>query len=307
MEVLQFNKVSVGPPYYNAVFMPVALGLIFLMGVGPYIPWRKTTAKNIKELFGLPLMLGFGAAALLFIFGIRERYALASMTVVAFVAAAIFIDFRKIALFWGKRDGVNPILGFLSAYKRNPRRIAGLITHIGVLVMIIGITFSSLYQTEKILIMKPGDEVSLKSFQLRMARLYGAVGVNWEGKEALFDIYQEDRIITQMRPQKRFYTVSQTPTTETAIYQTNMGHLFVTIPEVSPDGTWARVRVLHNPLVLLVWYGGGIMGIGGFLNIFRRDRKRSAVSVAPGVTVKKKPSPVLASGRDGIVAQRSES
>jgi len=303
MEVLQFNKVSVGPPYYNAVFMPVALGLIFLMGVGPYIPWRKTTARNIKELFGLPLMLGLGVGVLLFIFGVREEYALASMTVVSFVAAAIFIDFRKIALFWGKRDGVNPFLGFLSAYRRNPRRIAGLITHVGVLVMVVGITVSSLYQTEKILIMKPGDEVSLKTFQLRMARLYSTEGVNWEGKEALFDIYQEDRIITQMRPQKRFYTVSQTPTTETAIYQTYMGHLFVTIPEVSPDGTWARVRVLHNPLVLLVWYGGGIMAIGGFLNIFRRDRKRSIVPVTSGVTAKNVPS--LASGRDGIVSQRT--
>ncbi|MFQ5579604.1 MAG: heme lyase CcmF/NrfE family subunit [Nitrospiria bacterium] len=290
MEVLQFNKVSVGPPYYNAVFMPVALGLIFLMGIGPYIPWRKTTARNIKELFGVPVLSAIGAGALLFIFGVREGYTLASMTVVAFVAAAIFIDFGKIALFWGKRDRVNPFLGFFSAYRRNPRRIAGLITHVGVLVMVVGITFSSIYQTEKVLIMKPGDEVSLKSFQVRMAKLFEAEGVNWAGKEALFDIYQDGRIVTQMHPQKRFYTVSQTPTTETAIYQTKMGHLFVTIPEVSPDGTWARVRVLHNPLVLWVWYGGGIMGVGGFLNIFRRERKGALASVSSGVRAKISPA-----------------
>ncbi|MFQ5598322.1 MAG: heme lyase CcmF/NrfE family subunit [Nitrospiria bacterium] len=289
MEVLEFQKVSVGAPYYNAVFMPVALGLIFLMGVGPYIPWRKSSPENVKKLFGLPLMVSLGITAVFFIFGVRKAYALAALAVVFFVGTAIFIDFNKISAFWAKREKTSRFQGFYSAYRSNPRRITGILIHIGVLVMVIGIIFSSMYQTEKILIMKPGEEVGLKSFQLRMANLYGVKGSNWSGQEALFDIYREGKIITQMRPQKRFYTVSQTPTTETAIYQIKMGHLFVTMPEVAPDGSWARIRVLHNPLVLWVWYGGGIMAVGAFLNIFRRVR-RSRARVADTAEVVQKVS-----------------
>ncbi len=273
MEVLEFQKVSVGAPYYNAVFMPVALGLIFLMGVGPYIPWRKSSSENLKKLFVIPMLFSLGMTGLFFVAGVRKPYALAGLAVVFFVLAAIFLDFNKLASFWAKREKSNRFQGFFSAYRNNPRRITGIIIHIGVLVMVVGIIFSSMYQTEKILIMKPGEEVNLQAFQLRMANLYGVKGVNWTGQEALFDVYKEGQIITQMHPQKRFYTVSQTPTTETAIYQTKMGHLFVTIPEVAPDGSWARVRILHNPLVLWVWYGGGIMAIGAFMNIFRRVRK----------------------------------
>lgn len=275
MEVLEMQKVSVGAPYYNAVFMPVALGLIFLMGVGPYIPWRKSNPENNKKLFKVPLMVSLAAVIIFFVLGIRKPYALTGLAVVFFVLTAIFTDFNKVSAFWAKREKVNRLKGFLYAYKGNPRRITGIIIHLGVLVMVVGIIFSSMYQSEKILIMKPGDEVTLKSFRFRMSNLYGVKGVNWEGKEALVDVYQDGKIIAQMHPQKRFYTVSQTPTTETAIHQLYMGHLFVTIPEVAPDGSWARVRILHNPLVLWVWYGGAIMAIGAFMNIFRRVRRRT--------------------------------
>jgi cytochrome c-type biogenesis protein CcmF len=274
MEVLRFKKVSVGPPYYNTVFMPVALGLIFLMGVGPYIPWRKASIQNLRELFVTPLVIASMGLGIFLISGIRSGYALAGLGVICFVGAAIVLDFAKIASFWAKRDQVSRVQGFVSAYRKNPRRMAGILTHIGVLVMMIGIIFSTIYQTEKVLIMKPGDEVQLDSYKFKMVNLYGAEGVNWAGQEALFYIYRGETLIAQLRPQKRFYSVSQTPTTETAIHQINTGHLFLTIPEVSPDGTWARVRALHNPLVLWVWYGGGIMGLGVILNIFRGGRKR---------------------------------
>lgn len=284
MEVLELQKVSVGAPYYNAVFMPVALGLIFLMGVGPYIPWRKSTPKNIQKLFGLPLLIALGALPLIYILGVRKPYALAGLGVVIFVLSMITIDFNKIATFWSKRQKVNRAQGLVEAYRGNPRRISGIIIHLGVIIMVIGIIFSSMYQAEKILIMKPGEEVTIKSFRFRMASLYGVEGINWGGKEALFDVYEEGKIIAQMNPQKRFYTVSQTPTTETAIYQIRMGHLFVTIPEVAPDGTWARVRILHNPLVTWVWAGGVMMAVGAFMNILRKTRrKRSPASESTGL------------------------
>ncbi len=304
MEALQFQKVSVGPPYYNTVFMPVALGLVFLMGIGPYIPWRKASPGNLKELFFAPGLIAAGTLALLLIVGMRSSYALAGLTLVAFVGAAIFIDFVKVSSFWAKRNQTSPLQGFLTAYKKSPKRISGIITHIGVLVMIIGIIFSTLYQTEKVLILKPGEEVGLGSYRAKLIRLYGVEGGNWAGQEALFNLYKGETLIAQLRPQKRIYTVSQTPTTETAIHQVYMGHLFFTIPEVAPDGSWARVRALHNPLVLWVWYGGAIMGIGAILNIFRRSPKRVSAGESE-VTTKGKIVPVPRPAREGVLQHRS--
>ncbi|HZR45279.1 MAG TPA: cytochrome c-type biogenesis CcmF C-terminal domain-containing protein, partial [Candidatus Manganitrophaceae bacterium] len=260
--------------------------------------------QNLKELFLMPLVIAFMGLGIFLVAGIRNSYALAGLAVICFVGAAIFFDFAKIASFWAKRDQVSHVQGFVSAYRKNPRRMAGIITHIGVLVMMIGIIFSTIYQTEKVLIMKPGDEVQLDSYKFKMINLYGAEGVNWSGQEALFYVYRGDTMIAQLRPQKRFYTVSQTPTTETAIHQINTGHLFLTIPEVSPDGTWARVRALHNPLVLWVWYGGGIMGLGVILNIFRGGRKKAMeprpAAASPEVVVS-----MPGTSREGVLQAQS--
>jgi len=91
-------------------------------------------------------------------------------------------------------------------------------------------------------------------------------------QEGVFEVYEGDTLLTTLRPQKRVYDASQTPTTESAIYAKNMGHIFLTMPDVSPDGV-AVARGVINPLILWVWGGGGIMGLGVLLNIFR-PRKR---------------------------------
>jgi len=213
--------------------------------------------------------------------GIRDAYALAGLWVVVFVIVAIVLDFNQIATFWAGHDGVSRLRGLGVAYRKNPRRMAGIITHIGVLVMVTGIIVSTIYQTEVMVPMKPGEAIRLGPYRLKLLQLYPAQGPNWTAQEGLFNIYQGERLIAQLYPQKRLYTVSQTPTTETAIHQVKMGHLFVTMPEVAPDGSWARVRALHNPLVLWVWYGGAIMGLGALLNIFRKTRHARIPAASP--------------------------
>ncbi|MFI5303494.1 MAG: heme lyase CcmF/NrfE family subunit [Nitrospiria bacterium] len=272
-EALKLKKVSVGPPYYNAVFMPVALGLVLLMGVGPYIPWRKASWDNFKAHFLSPALIAFAALILFFIAGIHDLYALGGLSVVCFVLSSILLDFAKISSFWSRQRHINFAQGFYAAFRQNPRRLAGIITHIGVLIMIVGIIFSTIYQTEKVVILKPGESVTLNSFKIELVRLYETVGPNWVAQEGSFNLYQNNTLISEMHPQKRIYTVTQTPTTETALHQIYMGHVFLTIPEVAPDGSWARVRALYNPLVLWVWYGGGVMIIGALLNVFRPRRK----------------------------------
>jgi cytochrome c-type biogenesis protein CcmF len=191
--------------------------------------------------------------------------------VVSFVAATIFIDFGKVSSFWAKRNQVHFLKGLTTAFSKNQRRYAGLVTHFGVLVLIMGIIASTIYQTEKVVPMKIGDQLQLKQYTLTMVDLREVQGPNWTAQEGAFDVYRGETFITTLHPQKRIYPDSQTPTTESAIYTIRLGHLFLTMPEISPEGV--IVRALVNPLVLLVWIGGGIMGLGVLLNIFRPRRE----------------------------------
>ncbi len=272
LETFGGGKVTVGPPYYNAVFMPIALGLLFLMGIGPYIPWRKASVANLKKSFSIPLIAGAVMVALLAVTGIRNLYALAGTYVVAFSGMAIVMDFSKVSQLYAQRNSSNIFKGCLAAFTANQRRYAAMLTHIGVLVLVIGIIASTIYQTEKVVSMKVGDEMSIGDYRMKLTDLHDVEGANWKAAEGVFQVFEDETLITELRPQKRIYNATQTPTTESAIYSINMGHIFLTMPEVSPEGV-AVARGVLNPLILWVWGGGIIMGLGVILNILR-PRKR---------------------------------
>jgi len=274
IETVKGDKVTVGPPYYNTVFMPVALGLIFLMGIGPTIAWRKASIENLKKNYLLPGIIALLGLVTFLVLGVHNRYALAGVTVVCFVAITIFLDFGKISLFWAKRLQVDYLRGLLTAFTKNQRRYAGLVTHLGVLVLVTGIISSTIYQKEKVVRMHVGDEFQLGVYTFKFGQLHEVQGPNWVAQEGVFQVFLDNRLITELRPQKRLYTESQTPTTESAIHAVNMGHLFLTMPEVAPDGT-VLARGLINPLILWVWGGGAIMGLGVILNIFRPRRSEA--------------------------------
>ena len=272
IETWKGDKVTVGPPYYNTVFMPIALGLLFLMGVGPYIPWRKASPSSLKKHFLVPLTVGFVSTLILFVLGIHSLFALAGAFVVGFAGTAIVIDFGKISSLYARRESVSLLKGSLSAFTSNQRRYAGLLTHVGVLVLVIGIIASTVYQTEKVVSLRVGDEFVLHDYRVKLERIHDVRGKNWKAQEGVFTVYEGDTLVTTLRPQKRVYDASQTSTTESAIYAKNMGHIFLTMPDVSPDGV-AVARGVLNPLILWVWGGGGIMGLGVLLNIFRPKKK----------------------------------
>jgi cytochrome c-type biogenesis protein CcmF len=272
IETWKGAKVTVGPPYYNAVFMPIALGLLFLMGVGPYIAWRKASIDNLKKNFLTPLLVACVATLAAAGLGFRSPFTIAGAFVVGFVASTITIDVGKVSAFFARRDGVDYLRGFFRAFRNNQRRYAGMVTHLGVLVMVIGVIASTVYQTEKVVSLRAGDEFALGPYRVQLTGIHEVQGPNWTAKEGRFALYRGDHLLTELTPQKRVYAATQTPTTESAIYAINMGHVFLTMPEVSPEGT-ATARGVLNPLILWVWGGGAIMGLGVLLNMFRPRRR----------------------------------
>ena len=273
VETWMSAKVSVGAPYYNSVFMPVALGLLVLMGIGPSIAWRKASHENLRKNFLVPICVASIALPLAWLLNIRSGFTLAGVWVISFTATTIALDFSRVSALWARRHKTNYLKGFLAAFRNNQRRYAGLVTHIGILVLVAGIIASSIYQVEKVLPMQVGDQLTLGKYKVTMSGLRNITGPNWTAHEGIFQITEDGRFVAELRPQKRIYDVSQTPTTETAIHTVNLTHIFLTMPEVKPDSV--TVRALINPLILLIWIGGGIMGLGVLLNIFRPRKKET--------------------------------
>ncbi|HET6369600.1 MAG TPA: heme lyase CcmF/NrfE family subunit, partial [Nitrospiria bacterium] len=126
VDTLKKGKVTVGPPYYNAVFMPVALGILLLMGIGPSIPWRKASFVNLKKNFLIPILIGMVSLVGVLLLGMRSPFALGGVLVVGFVGTTIVLDFGRISSFWAKRNHENILSGFKTAFTKNQRRYAGL-------------------------------------------------------------------------------------------------------------------------------------------------------------------------------------
>jgi cytochrome c-type biogenesis protein CcmF len=161
----------------------------------------------------------------------------------------------------------------VKAFTQNQRRYGGLITHIGVLVLILGIVGSAAYRAEKTVIMQPGDEMTLEDFHIKFIGLQEVTGVNWTAREGIFNVYERDKFLTELKPQKRVYNGgSQMPTTEAAIFPIRMGDLYLSLSDL-PAAGGATVMALHNPLVHWLWYGGGIMGTGVILIMLKRKRR----------------------------------
>jgi cytochrome c-type biogenesis protein CcmF len=305
VETTQGAKVTVGPPYYNAVFMPVALGILLLMGIGPSIPWRKASLESLKKNFLAPALAALGALAAFLLLGMRNPYALGGVLVVGFVATSIFMDFGKVSSFWARRSRSNLVRGFQTGFKKNQRRYAGLVTHLGVLMLVVGVIASTIYQTEKVVTLGIGDQLQLGKYTVKLADLRQVEGPNWIAQEGLFNIYRQGRLFTQMTAQKRLYTESQTPTTEAAIKRVGLfGHLFLTMPEVTPEGV--IVRALINPLVLLVWLGGGVMALGVVLNIVRPRERAGARTGMAAEPLNGEEKNAYKVSREAAVLKRSE-
>ncbi len=273
MDALNGTKVTVGPPYYNKVFLPVVLGILVLMGIGPLIAWRKASLENLRKNFLIPVGIALGGALLSALLGIREAYPLISVTVVYFVAATIFMDFFRTSRYWANHTGTNLLKGGIKTLTRNHRRYGGMITHVGVLILILGIVGSTAYKTEKTVILQPGDEFQLASFSIKYIGIQDVSGVNWTGAEGIFNAYTGNRFIAELHSQKRTYSGgSQMPTTEAAIHPYRMGDIYLSLSEITPEGG-AKVMAFWNPLIHWLWYGGGVMGFGVLMIIFMRKRR----------------------------------
>ncbi len=278
-EAFTGNKILVGPPYFNTVGMPIGLVLILLMGIGPLISWKKASAMNLKKNFIFPTTVFFVVLTALLLVGMRELVALLSFALCGFVTATVFVEYFRGVKVRSSR-GENLVIAFFNLISRNRRRYGGYIVHLGVVLVVIGITGSSIFVTQKEVILSRGDVFSLGRYDLEFLGMRFISNDAKDGFSAEFAVRSGKKELGLMRPEKNVYKYKGNreinQETEVSLRSTFRDDLYLILSEVAPSGE-VNIRALLNPMVNWIWAGGVVIVLGALVTMWpQRTRKKEA-------------------------------
>jgi len=247
IEALTNSKISVGEPYYNSTVTPIMIPAILIMGIGPLLSWHKEN-KSIIFMKIFPSIL-LTALMTFFIFLVYESYSLIGITGI-------------ILSFWIISNNLMMLI------KKNKKYSTGMITaHLGVGLLILGITGSSVWQNEKITKIKIGEETKIEKYNIVFDKINEIRGPNYVALQGNFLVYDEDnKIVTKLKPENRYYPIENNFTTEASIHTTLLRDLYIVLGEGNNIDGWV-VRIYHNPLVIWIWIGALVVFLGGIISM----------------------------------------
>ncbi len=271
-EWLQGNKITVGPPFFNRVNIPIALVLILLTALGPLFAWRKTSLESLRKACYWPAILGALTCVALLAGGMRNGYAVACLSLCMFVTVAIVEEFYKGASIRARNTGENFFAAIVNLTLKNKRRYGGYIVHFAVVVMFIGFSGNA-FNRETSASLLPGEDMNIGAYTLKMVDYKEGSTPNYQYGKVYLQAFQDGKLIKTMAPEKRvFKTGDQQSTTTVALHSTPKEDLYVVFKGMSNDGVRYELDAHVNPLVFWVWLGAAIMFLGSLVTLLP-DRK----------------------------------
>ena len=274
-EAVRGVKISLGPPYFNAIMTPIGLGLLFLIGAGPLLAWRRMSGGGLWRAIRVPFVLSMAAAAILILVGVRHAYALVTLALALFVGVTIVAEFvRGIhARRKGGRESIPTALGRL--VWRAPRRYGGYIIHAGVVLVFVGFAGAA-FTREYEETVSPGESFAAGGYELTFEGFDETAGPAVETILANVRVSRDGRDIVRLKPHRSWYSKSEQLSTEVAIYSTWSHDLYLVLAGLDQGGRNASFKVYVNPLVSWFWWGGVVMCLGGLLVLLPRARRAAA-------------------------------
>jgi cytochrome c-type biogenesis protein CcmF len=258
-EVVTGTRLSVGPPFFNSVFVPIGLALILLTGIGPLLSWRRTSNKAFLRIVRVPLAAGAVTVVVLALTGVRSVGALLAFGLCAFTAVAIISEFVRGSRTYRSR-GDNWFAALGQTLTRNRRRYGGYVVHLGVVLIVIGFSGAA-FKTERHAVLATGESMDIGSYTLRYDGLSEASTDEKEIFRTEIDVSRDGSHVTTMRPERNFHIAQQQPQSEVAIRTSPVEDLYLVVTSIDPDGDIA-LRSFVNPLTWWIWAGAGVMLLG---------------------------------------------
>ena len=265
VDVMEWDKVSVGAPFFNFIFSKLYIPLMIIAGFGPMLAWKRADLGSANKRLRFAMIMAVVAAVIgVWLAGDNTVIGFVGIGLAAWLGAATVTEFfGRIGL--GRvspGDSLQRALGL-------PRSAWGMsVTHFGLAVAIAGIIGASLWRTEAIQEMKPGESINVAGYEFTLDKVENLRGPNYFIERGTLTVRLDGEIYTVMQPEKRSYFVQQRETTEAAIHTTFMKDLYAVLGD-GADGAWVT-RIYHNPLVPWMWIGSLMMILGGVLSLSDR-------------------------------------
>jgi cytochrome c-type biogenesis protein CcmF len=267
LEALTGAKISVGPPYFNLTFAPLMLPLLLALPCGPFLAWKRGDVVAAAQR--LALAAGVAVTALVAVRAVVERgpwLAPFGIALGFWVASGALVELAsRVKLGRAERPEV------WRRFKSLPRSAFGTATaHFGVGLMVVGIVATTAYQSEKILVMKPGDRVEIAGYLLTFRGAAPQRGPNYREELGVFEVTRSGAPVAELTPSKRLYDAPRQTTSEAGIHASWRGDLYAVLGDAQANAAGYAVRLYFNPLVRLIWIGAVVMFFGGLLSISDR-------------------------------------
>ncbi|MEK7989719.1 MAG: heme lyase CcmF/NrfE family subunit [Thiotrichaceae bacterium] len=272
IDALKLGEISVGPPYFDKMFVLFMFPLVLLLGVGPLVRWKQDKISNLAGLLAVSFILSIIA-------GVAIPYLFVGMkglVIMPGVALAIWVMLTGMRTFMDKlKHKNNPI----QAAFQLPTSFYGMgIAHFGVAIFVIGITLTQSFSVERDVRMALNEAVDVGGYHFTLKEIKPFDGPNYRADKALIVVEKEGEVIAELRPEKRMYLVQQMPMTEAAINVTVFRDLYVALGEPVGSNAWA-VRVYFKPFIRWIWFGALLMALGGTMAAMdKRYRKRTLLA-----------------------------
>jgi len=273
-ELVQGTKVTVGPPFFNQVNIPLGLALLGLTGIGPLIAWRRASLPNLRRQFAVPVTAGVFTVLVLLVGGMRDLYAVMAIGLGGFVTATVVQEFGRGAGARHRQYGEAYPLALGRLLARNRRRYGGYIVHVGIVILFIAFAGMA-FKTETEATLRPGEAATLRSpygWTYRFTHLgvsqYDAL--NRQVTAAALEIERNGKRLGVLTTEKRQHVdglgrPTFQPSTEVGIRSDLREDLYVVLAGLVNGTEQAVFRFTINPLVWWVWYGGMIVALGGLI------------------------------------------
>jgi cytochrome c-type biogenesis protein CcmF len=269
LDAFGLGKISVGPPYFEAVFVPLMAPALFLMGIAPLARWKQASLPELAVRLRWAVAVSFAAAIIVpLVMGHWSTMVGFSMLLAAWIAASGVVNL-KAQLATAPKGQIGARLAQL------PRSYYGmLLAHFGVAVFIVGVALVKGYEAETDVRMEVGDTAHLHGYTFHFTAINPVKGPNYTSERGTIEVTRGTEPVVTLNPEKRLYIVQNMPMTEAAIDAGFTRHLYVALGDSITPTTWV-VRIYHKPFVGWIWSGCLLMGIGGLLAAFdRRYRAR---------------------------------
>ena len=274
LEAFGGGKVSVGPPFFNATFIPLMVPLVIALGVGPLLPWKRADLGGVLAR----LKLAFAAALILTLITAyltwgKSVFGAMGIGIAVWLGASVLVEigerigFGRVSL----SDSVKRAIGL-------PRAAWGrTLAHFGLAVTVAGVTGAGLWQVESIQIMRPGDKVEVSGYEFTFEGAENVRGPNYGAERGTFTVRDDGQVVAKLSGERRRYFVSGDETTEAGIHTTAMYDLYAVLGEPNGKGGWTT-RLYYKPLVPWLWLGSIIMVLGGIVSLTDRRLRVGAPS-----------------------------